>query len=337
MTGNATPESEPVVLEPAARAMAEATAGPPYAYDLGPAGYRERMARIQAPDGAAPEADIEDITIPVGEPASRLAVRIVRPKGTSGVLPVILHLHGGGWISGSAHTHDRFIRELAIGAGAAVVFPEYSLSPEAKYPTALEECYAVAEWVVAHGAGHDLDPHRVAISGDSAGGNLAAAITLLAKRRGGPRFVHQVLFYPVLDANFDTGSYLSFAEGYFLRRDVMQWYWDLYVERAEQSAESTASPLRAAAGELAGLPPALIITAEADVLRDEGEAYARKLGHAGVPAVAVRYQGTIHAFVMFNSLYTTQATRAAVAQATAVLRKAFADTRTDPQDDSGVS
>jgi acetyl esterase/lipase len=324
MSGDVTPKSEPVVLEPAAQAMAQATANPPYAYDLGPAGYRDRMAKIQSGGVAGPEADIEDITIPVGDPPYRLAVRIARPKGSTRALPVIVHLHGGGWISGSTHTHDRLIRELATEAGAAVVFPEYSLSPEAKYPTALEECYAVADWVARHGAERDLDPHRLAISGDSAGGNIAAAVTLLAKRRGGPRFVRQVLFYPVLDANFDTGSYQSFAEGYFLRRDVMQWYWDLYVEHAEQRAEITASPLRAGPDELAGLPPTLIITAEVDVLRDEGEAFARKLRRAGVPATAVRYQGTIHAFVMFNTLYDTEATQAAVAQASAVLRRSFA-------------
>ncbi|MEN3264609.1 alpha/beta hydrolase [Pseudonocardia sp.] len=323
MAGDVTPEFEPVVLEPAAQAIAEATANPPYAYDLGPAGYRDRMAQIQSGDIAAPEASIEDISIPVGDPPCRLPVRIVRPKGVTGILPVIVHLHGGGWMSGTAHTHDRLIRELAIGAGAAVVFPEYTLSPEAKYPTALEECYAVAAWVARHGADQNLDPHRIAISGDSAGGNLAAAVTLLAKRRGGPRFVRQVLFYPVLDANFDTASYQSFAEGYFLRRDVMRWYWDLYIERGEQRTEITASPLRAGVEALAGLPPALIITAEVDVLRDEGEAYARKLRHAGVPATAVRYQGTIHAFVMFNSLYATQATQAAVAQASAVLHQSF--------------
>ena len=323
MAGDVTPESEPVVLEPAAQAAAEATANPPYAYDLGPAGYRDRMAQIQSGDIAAPEAAIEDISIPVGDPTHRLPVRIVRPKGVTGILPTIIHLHGGGWMSGTTHTHDRLIRELAIGAGAAVVFPEYTLSPEAKYPTALEECYTVADWVAQHGADQNLDPHRIAISGDSAGGNLAAAVTLLAKRRGGPRFVRQVLFYPVLDANFDTASYRSFAEGYFLRRDVMQWYWDLYIEHPEQRTEITASPLRADVEALAGLPPALIITAEADVLRDEGEAYARKLRRAGVPAIAVRYQGTIHAFVMFNSLYATQATQAAVAQASAVLHQSF--------------
>ena len=188
---------------------------------------------------------------------------------------------------GNAHTHDRLIRELAVGANAAVVFPNYSLSPEAKYPTAIEESYAVAAWVAQHGAEQDLDPTRIAIAGDSVGGNMTAALTLLAKQRGDVSFVQQVLFYPVTDASFDTESYHQFAEGYFLRRDAMQWFWDQYTTDPAQRAEITASPLRASLDELAGLPPALVITGEADVLRDEGEAYAAKLrdrrrpGHRG--------------------------------------------------------
>jgi acetyl esterase/lipase len=314
---------EPVVLEPLARAVAEETANPPYAYDLGPAGYRDRMASIQSGDAGGPEADVDDLTLSVGDPAHLVGVRVVRPKGTTGALPAIVYLHGGGWISGGAHTHDRLVRELAAGTGAAVVFPDYSLSPEARYPTAVEECHAVAAWVASHGADHGLDPRRVAIGGDSAGGNLAAAVTLLAKRRGGPGFACQVLLYPVLDADFDTESYQAFAEGHFLRRDVMRWYWDLYLDDRERRAEVTASPLRAGLDELAGLPPALVITAEADVLRDEGEAYARKLRRAGVPVVATRYQGTIHAFMMFNRLHASPTTQAAVGQVCATLRRSF--------------
>ena len=320
------PEHESVVLDPAARAIADATANPPYAYDLGPAGYRERMAAIQSGDEGKPDVEIVDRTVPVGGPGpSRpLPVRIVRPRDAVGDLPVILHLHGGGWISGSTLTHDRLIRELAVRTPAAVVFPSYSLSPEAKYPMALHECHEIAAWIAREGRAHGLDGRRIAVSGDSAGGNLAAALTLFARRRGGPRFVYQALFYPVLDTNFDTGSYRAFAEGHFLRRDVMRWYWEQYLDHAEQCAEITAAPLRAAAADLAGLPPALVITAEADVLRDEGEAYARALRAAGVPVTAVRYQGTIHAFMMFNDLFDSAATRAAVEQAAAACRAAFA-------------
>jgi acetyl esterase/lipase len=250
-------------------------------------------------------------------------VRILRPRNSAGPFPVILYIHGAGWVFGNAHTHDRLIRELAVGVNAAVVFPEYSLSPEAKYPTAIEESYTVAQWVTQHGAEHNLDPTRVAIAGDSVGGNMSAALTLLAKQRGDVTFVQQVLFYPVTDANFDTDSYHEFAEGYFLRRDAMQWFWDQYTTDSAQRAEITASPLRASIEELSGLPPALVITGEADVLRDEGEAYASKLRAAGVAVTAVRYEGIIHDFVMLNALRGTHAATAAIGQAIATLDAAL--------------
>jgi acetyl esterase len=223
-------------------------------------------------------------------------------------------------VFGDAHTHDRLVRELAVGANAVVVFPNYSRSPEAKYPTAIEESYAVAQWVSQDGAEENLDPTRIAIAGDSVGGNMTAALTLLAKQRGDVSFVQQVLFYPVTDASFDTESYHQFAEDYFLRRDAMQWFWDQYTTDPEQRAQITASPLRASLDELAGLPPALVITGEADVLRDEGEAYANKLRAAGVAVTAVRYQGIIHDFVMLNALRGTHAATAAIAQAIATLQ-----------------
>jgi len=247
----------------------------------------------------------------------------VRPEGATGALPVILYLHGAGWVFGNSHTHDRLIRELAVGAGAAVVFPEYSRSPEARYPVAIEESYAVLSWVSEHGAEHDLDGSRIAVAGDSVGGNMAAALTLLAKERSGPRVAAQVLFYPVTDASFDTGSYHQFETGYFLRRDAMQWFWDQYTSDDAQRDEPTASPLRADLDQLAGLPPALVITAEADVLRDEGEAYANKLRQAGVPVTATRYQGIIHDFVMLNALRETNAAQAAIAQAVGYLSRAL--------------
>jgi acetyl esterase/lipase len=310
------------VLEPAAQEFAEATANPPYLFDLGPEKGRETVDEVQAGDIAKPDVEITDTTVP-GGPAGEVSVRILRPRGATGPLPVIVYIHGAGWVFGNAHTHDRLIRELAVGANAAVVFPNYRLSPEAKYPTAIEESYAVAAWVAEHGAEQNLDPTRIAIAGDSVGGNMSAALTLLAKQRGDVRFVQQVLFYPVTDASFDTGSYHQFAEGYFLRRDAMQWFWDQYTTDAAERAEITASPLRATTEQLAGLPPALVITAEADVLRDEGEAYANKLRTAGVPVTATRYQGIIHDFVMLNALRGTHAAQAAITQATAVLRSAL--------------
>ena len=313
----------PIVLEAAAKAFAEATANPPYLFDLGPAEGRKVVDRVQSGESAKPEVDIEDTTVP-GGPAGEVSVRILRPKGARGPLPAILYIHGAGWVFGNAHTHDRLIRELAVGAGAAVVFPNYSLSPEARYPTAIEESYAAAAWVAASGAGKGLDGARLAIAGDSVGGNMSAAVTLLAKARGGPAFRAQVLFYPVTDASFETGSYHRFAEGYFLRRDAMMWFWDQYTTDPAQRAEITASPLRATTEQLSGLPPALVITAEADVLRDEGEAYAAKLREAGVPVTAVRCLGTIHDFVMLNALRETHAAQAAIAQAIGTLRAALA-------------
>ncbi|QQQ76341.1 alpha/beta hydrolase [Saccharothrix sp. 6-C] len=306
------------VLEPAAAEFAAATATPPYLFDLGPVEGRQAVDGVQAGEVFKPEVDEEWAS--VGE----VPVRIVRPAGATGALPVVLYVHGAGWVFGNAKTHDRLVRELAVGTGAAVVFPDYSLSPEAHYPVALEESYAVARWIVAEGAARGLDASRLAVAGDSVGGNMAAALTLLAKERGDVAFKQQVLFYPVTDASFDTPSYREFAEGYFLRRDAMQWFWDQYTTSEAQRAEITASPLRATAEQLTGLPPALVITAEADVLRDEGEAYANKLREAGVPVTAVRYQGVIHDFVMLNALRETHAAEAAIAQAVAVLKSALA-------------
>ncbi|MFH8468634.1 alpha/beta hydrolase [Streptomyces sp. NPDC017991] len=311
------------VLEPAAAAFAEATANPPYLFDLGPVEGRKAVDEVQSGEIAEPAVDEEWITVP-GGPTGEVRTRIVRPAGATGTLPVIVYIHGAGWVFGNAHTHDRLVRELAVGAHAAVVFPEYDLSPEARYPVAIEQNYTVAQWVAGNGADHGLDASRVAVVGDSVGGNMAAALTLMAKERGDVTLVQQVLFYPVTDASFDTGSYHQFAEGYFLRRDGMQWFWDQYTTDEKQRAEITASPLRATTEQLTGLPPALVVTGEADVLRDEGEAYANKLREAGVPVTAVRYQGIIHDFVMLNALRGTHAAEAAISQAITVLKGALA-------------
>jgi acetyl esterase/lipase len=311
-----------LVLEPAAQEFADATANPPFLFDLGPEKGRETVDEVQSGETGRPDVDITDTTVP-GGPSGEVSVRILRPRGATGPLPVIVYIHGAGWVFGNTRTHDRLIRELAVGANAAVVFPNYSLSPEAKYPTAIEESYAVASWVAQHGAEQNLDPTRIAIAGDSVGSNMTAALTLLAKQRGDVSFAQQVLFYPVTDASFDTDSYHQFALGYFLRRDAMQWFWDQYTTDPAERAEITASPLRASLDELAGLPPALVITGEADVLRDEGEAYASKLRAAGVPVTAVRYQGIIHDFVMLNALRDTHAAAAAIGQAIATLHAAL--------------
>ena len=311
-----------VVLEPAAAEFAAATANPPYLFDLPPAEGRKLVDEVQSGDITKPAVHEEWITVP-GGPTGAVRARLVKPVAASGDLPVIIYIHGAGWVFGNAHTHDRLVRELAVGADAAVVFPEYDLSPEARYPVAIEQNYTVARWVVTDGAAHRLDATRIAVAGDSVGGNMTIALTLMAKERGDLALRQQVLFYPVTDAAFDTPSYHQFATGHFLRRDGMQWFWDQYTTDTNERAQVTASPLRATTDQLTGLPPALVITAEADVLRDEGEAYAAKLRQAGVPVVATRYQGIIHDFVMLNALRGTHAAEAAIAQAVTTLRTAL--------------
>jgi len=315
--------SKKIILESEARKFVEDTANPPYLFQLGPEKGRQAVDETQSGEVQKPDVNVEDIHM-AGGPTGYLSLRIIRPKHIADrELPVILYIHGAGWVFGNAHTHDRLIRELAVGSEAVVVFPEYSLSPEAQYPTAIEEIYTALNWIKEHGRLKGLDPNRLAVAGDSVGGNMTAAITLMAKERGGAAIGRQLLFYPVTNAAFDTESYHQFAEGYFLRRDAMKWFWDQYTMDAEHRKEITASPLRATIDQLRDLPPALIITAEADVLRDEGEAYADKLREAGVEVTAVRYQGTIHDFVMLNALSGTAAARSAISLACGWLKDGF--------------
>ncbi|WP_181273823.1 alpha/beta hydrolase [Brevibacterium oceani] len=309
-------------LEPEAVQFAKDTDSPPFLFQLPPEEGRATVDEVQSSEIDKPDIDEEWITVE-GGPTGEVRVRIVRPAGATGTLPVVFYIHGAGWVFGNAHTHDRLVRELAVGAGAAVVFPEYDLSPEAKYPTAIEQNYTAAQWVFAHGAEKGLDATRFAAAGDSVGGNMTAVLTLMAKERGDVDIKHQVLFYPVTNADFETGSYRQFAEHYFLYRAGMQWFWDQYTENDAQREEIYASPLRATTEQLQGLPPALVITAEADVLRDEGEAYAAKLREAGVPVTQVRFGGIIHDFVMLNALRSTDAANAAIKLAQDTLRTAL--------------
>ena len=266
-------------------------------------------------------AEVEPHTIP-GGPSGAVSITVVRPTGTNGRLPVVMYFHGGGWILGNFGTHQRLVRELAAGTGAAFVFVNYTRSPEAHYPVSIEEAYAATKWVAERGAELGLDGRRLALAGDSVGGNMTAAVTLLAKERGGPALRYQALFYPVTHAAFDTDTYQQFADGPWLTRKAMEWFWDAYAPDVERRTEPTASPLLASLEQLKGLPPALVITDEADVLRDEGEAYSRKLRQAGVDVTAIRYEGIIHDFMMLNAVAETNAARAAVAQATQALRAA---------------
>jgi acetyl esterase len=311
-----------IQLEPEAQAFVEAAARLPLPFTLGPQQGRAALEETQAGPVSTLTVDIEEITIDDG-PGGQVALHILRPQHVPPPLPVIVYFHGTEWVFGSMRTHDRLLRELAVGAGAAVVFPEYRLSPEAKYPTAIEEGYSAVKWVAEHGREYGLDAEHLAVAGDSAGGTMTAAVTLLSRERGGPAIHLQLLFYPVTDAAFNTASYLQFAEGYYLSRNAMMWFWDQYTRNPGERREITASPLRASIEQLKGLPSALIITAEADVLRDEGEAYANKLREAGVRVTAVRFQGTIHDFVMLNALANTAAARGALSLATAWLREGF--------------
>ncbi|WP_405966259.1 alpha/beta hydrolase [Streptomyces sp. NBC_00015] len=308
-----------VILEPAAQEFADATAKPPLLYELGVEGARKLLDDVQAQPIDKPEVDEKWITLPVG--VGDVRVRIVKPAGATGVLPVILYVHGGGWILGNAGTHDRLVRELSVGARAAVVFVEYDRSPEAKYPVAIEQAYATAQWITTAGAEEGLDGSRLVVAGDSVGGNMTAALTHMAKQRGDVAFLHQSLYYPVTDAAQDTESYRTFAHGPHLTAKAMEWFWDAYTNDPAERAQITASPLRATLEDLQGLPPALVIVDENDVLRDEGEAYARKLVQAGVATTSIRYNASLHDFMMLNPVRGTQASSAAVEQAVHVLRK----------------
>lgn len=311
-------------IEPTTRAFLDSlnSKGGKQLYELSVEDARSVLSNVQKIDVKKLPADIEDRNIP-GGPKGQVSIRIVRPKGNREILPVVMYFHGGGWVLGDKDVFDRLIREIANGAGAAVVFVNFTRSPEAKYPVAIEEAYAATKYIAENGKALNVDPSRLAVAGDSVGGNMAAAVTMLAKERGGPNIIFQVLFYPVTDANFDTPSYQQFATGHFLTREAMKWFWNNYLPEEETRKQPTASPLRASTDQLKGLPPALVINGEFDVLRDEGEAYAHKLIEAGVRVTAVRYSGTIHDFVMLNPIADTPATRAAISQANEMLRKAF--------------
>jgi acetyl esterase len=325
MTSTFMPTTLPdVVLEPDAQAMADAVAaapGPPL-YTLSPLDARAVLDGAQAGEVAMAPADIEEVEVP-GGPDGRVSLTIVRPAGATGILPVVIYVHGGGWVLGNFGTHQRLVRELANQTGAAYVFVNYTPSPDARYPAAIEEAYAAAVWTERHGVEHGLDGSRLAIAGDSVGGCMAAAVTLVAKQRGAPNFRYQALFYPVTNADFDTASYRQFADGPWLTRRNMQWFWDSYLPDLDRRSEPTASPLQATLEQLEGLPPALVITDEADVLRDEGEAYGRKLRQAGVDVTTVRYTGVFHDFMMLNALAETNAARAAVAETAQALKAAL--------------
>ncbi|MFJ5017983.1 alpha/beta hydrolase [Streptomyces griseoluteus] len=294
-------------LEPAAKELAEATDPHPRIYEVPPEQGRAILAGLQSDTSVPrPEVDEEWVDVDAGEWGT-VRTRIIRPKGVTGPLPVLIYIHGAGWVFGDDKTHDRLFRELTVGAGAVGVFPVYDRAPEAKYPTQVEQNYAVGQWVLKHGAEHDMDTSNVAVTGESVGGCMATVFALMNKDRGGIDLKAQCLLYPVTDAGFDTPSYAQFAEGYYLTRDGMKWFWDAYTSDPSQRSEKYAAPLRASLEELKGLPPTLVITDEADVLRDEGEEYANKLREAGNDVTSVRVAGMVHDFLLLDSLRDTRA------------------------------
>jgi acetyl esterase len=287
-----------------------------------PSDARAFLTRVQSAPVGKPSASIQDLTFPAG-PTGKVRVRIVRPKDIPDVLPVVVHFHGGGCTRGDKNTHDRLIREIAVGAGAALLFVDYDRSPEARFPVAIEQAYAATKYVVDHAPELNIDGTRLAVLGDGVGGNMAAVVALMAKERRGPNIDVQILLYPVTDADLHTGSYRLFANGPWLTRQMMQSFWDAYLPDVRGRRAITATPLNASIDELRDLPDALIVVAENDVLRDEGEAYARKLSDAGVRVTSVRYNGAIHDFVLLNALADTPAVRGAIAQTVCFLKSAF--------------
>ncbi|MFM0645935.1 alpha/beta hydrolase [Paraburkholderia bryophila] len=280
---------------------------------LSPAKAREVLVGAQS----GVKVDLSGIDVSnktIEQDGISVPITIVKPQGATGTLPVFMFFHGGGWILGDFPTHERLVRDLVVQSGAVAVFVNYTPSPEARYPVAINQAYAATKWVAAHGSEIGVDGNRLAVVGNSVGGNMAAVVSLMAKDKHGPDIRFQGLMWPVTDNNFNDGSYNAFPEGHFLTRPMMKWFWDAYTKDQNQRNEIYASPLRASVDQLKGLPPALIQVAQNDVLRDEGEAYGRKLDAAGDEATTVRYDGTIHDFGLLNVLANDAPTKAATRQ-----------------------
>jgi acetyl esterase len=278
---------------------------------------RQGFAMFMPMGGAGPDvAKTEDRTIP--GPAGEIPIRIYWPSGDAN-RPVIVFFHGGGWTIGTIQTHDSVAKQLCVGADAIVVNVEYRLAPENKFPAAADDAFAAVQWVAAHAGEIGGDASRVAVAGDSAGGNLSAVTALRARDEGGPPLVFQLLVYPVTDSRMDTESYVENASGYFLTAETMRNFWGSYLASPAEATNPYASPMHAE--DLSGLPPALVITAGYDPLRDEGEAYATRLRDAGVDAKASRYEGSIHVFFGLTNLFA--ASDRAMKEACDALRGAF--------------
>ena len=305
-------------LDPQAREVLDqmAALGLPPNHTVSP--EQARINMLARPRPAGPEvAKVEDRTVPLGD--AQVPLRIYTPQG-SGPFPALAWFHGGGWVIGNLESADATARNLTVESGCVVVSVDYRLAPEAKFPAPFEDCYGATQWIAQNAASINIDPTKIAVGGDSAGGNLAAAVSLATKDRGGVPLSFQLLVYPVTEMDFDTPSYLDNADGYGLTRDGMIWFWDHYLAKDADASNPYAAP--AAARDLSGLPQALVVTAEFDPLRDEGEAYAQRLQAAGVPTTSTRYDGMIHGFFAMSAVVDKG--KAAVSQAGAEMKAAFA-------------
>ena len=301
-------------------AKLNADGGPPME-SLLPAQARQGLVDAQA----SVKVDLSGIEVSektISSEGLTVKLHIVRPSGTAAtVLPVFIFIHGGGWVLGDFPTHQRLVRDLVVASGYVAAFVNYTPSPEAQYPQAVHEIYAATKWVAEHGAEINVDGANLAVVGNSVGGNMTAVTCLMAKEKGGPHIKLQVMFWPIVDADFTTESYQLYGQDRFLTTSLMKWLYDQYTTNPEERAQVYASPLHATTEQLQGLPPALIQVAEADVLRDEGEAYGRKLDAAGVPTTTVRYSGMIHDFGLLNGLAELPQVKSLITQAAAELKK----------------
>lgn len=268
-------------------------------------------------------SDIEESERKITQDGQTITIHIVKPKGGKDNLPVFMFFHGGGWVLGDYPTHKRLVRDLVVRSGAVAVFPDYTPTPEAQFPVAINQAYAATKWVSENGKSIGVDASRLAVAGNSVGGNMSTVVALMAKDKNGPKIAFQLLLWPVTDSDMSRPSYEKYAQGRFLTTPLMKWMWDMYIPNPEDRKQKYASPINASLEDLNGLPPALIQVAENDILHDEGVAYGRKLDEAGVPTTITVYKGLIHDYGMLNPLSHIPSVQGALTQASAALREAL--------------
>ncbi|MBO9572702.1 MAG: alpha/beta hydrolase [Chitinophagaceae bacterium] len=320
---NTKPENDPRIFKQVREFLAALNSGKGKPIEqLSPAEARNVLTGAQK-SVTVDYSGIEESERVITQDGETVTIHIAKPSGVKPGAPVFIYIHGGGWVLGDYPTHRRLVRDLVVESGAVAVFPDYTPSPEARFPVAIKQIYAATKWVAENGHEIGVNGKSLAVVGNSVGGNMTAAITLLAKDKNGPAIKLQVMLWPVTDASFETGSYNEMGEGRFLTKKMMIWFWDNYLPERTRRTEIYASPLQATIEQLKGLPPALIQTAENDVLRDEGEAYARKLDEAGVPVTLTRYAGLIHDYGLLNPIAQVPAVKTALLHAAASIKKSL--------------